>query len=192
MTINGIEYKQFDENYYVSEQGDVYSKYSGKCLKHYIDHDGYHRVDLHGSHMKVHKLVYLSWCGSIPHGLQINHKDDNKDNNHYKNLYLGTQTENISDCARNKHRCGNVMGITVLDKYSGTIESYPTIREFLDSTGHSNKSGSLAKVKNKKWFMEKYDILSLERCRDYRKLAEAKASRVVRSLSPHEAQGAVN
>ena len=40
-----------------------------------------------------------------------------------------------------------------------------------------------------KWFVEKYEIPDLERCRDYRKLAEAKASRVARNLSPREAQG---
>jgi hypothetical protein len=50
--------------------------------------------------MKVHKLVYLTWCGAIPKGMQINHIDDNKDNNYFLNLYLGNQTENIADCNR--------------------------------------------------------------------------------------------
>ncbi len=189
MLINGIKYKKYDDQYYVSANGDIYSVISEKNLKHLIDHDGYHRVDIHGKHIKVHKLVYLTWCGIIPNGKQINHADDDKNNNHYLNLYLGNQIENIADCIRNNHRCGNVVSVTVFNKETGSIEFYPMIKDFLDSTGHSVKNGSLSKIIKRKWFVEKYRILELERCRDYRKLAEAKASRVARNMSPCEAQG---
>ena len=189
MIIDGVDFRKYDDSYYVSAKGDVYSTHVGRCLKHCIDHDGYHRVDIHRTHMKVHKLVYLTWIGVIPEGKQINHSDDNKDNNHYHNLYLGDQTENIADCIENEHRCGNVISIAVFNKHTGEIERYPMIKDFLESTGHSVANGSLSKVLKRKWFVEKYEILDLERCRDYRKLAEAKASRVVRSVSPHEAQG---
>ena len=64
------------------------------------------------------------------------------------------------------------------------------IKDFLKSTGHSVGNGALSKVLKRKWFVEKYVILDLERCRDYRKLAKAKASRVARSESPCKAQGA--
>ncbi len=189
MIINGVEFKKFDDQYYVSSNGDIYSKYINRCLKHSIDCDGYHRVDIHHKHIKVHKLVYLTWCGEITPNKQINHLDDNKENNNYLNLYLGYQVENISDCIKNEHRCGNVFNITVLNKHTGKIEKYPMIKDFLESTGHSVSNGSLSKVLNRKWFVEKYVILDLERCRDYRKLAEVKASRVARNMSPCEAQG---
>ena len=189
MIINGIEFRKYDAQYYVSANGDVYSTYCGRILKQSVDHDGYHRVDIHHKHIKVHKLVYLTWCGAIPAGKQINHVDDDKENNHYLNLYIGDQTENIADCIGNDHRCGNVFSVTVLNRHTGKIEKYPMIKDFLESTGHSVSNGSLSKVIPRKWFVEKYVILDLERCRDYRKLAEAKASRVVRSVSPHEAQG---
>ena len=190
MLINGIEFRQYDEHYFISADGDIYSTYSNRCLKHYIDHDGYHRVDIHGKHMKVHKLVYLTWCGAIPKGKQINHLDDNKENNHYRNLYLGNQTENIADCFSNGHRCGNAFSITVLNKQTGIIEKYPLIKDFLNTTGHSVANGSLARVIHRKWFMEKYEILDLERCRDYRKLGNSQVSRVGRIQPPLEAQGA--
>ena len=191
MEINGIEYKKYDDVYYVSAYGDVYSTHLGECLKHSIDHDGYHRVDIHRTHIKVHKLVFLLWCGDIAEGKQINHIDDNKDNNHYLNLYQGDQKENIADCIENNHRCGNVLFITVLNKQTGEIEEYPMIKDFLKSTGHPVSNGSLSKVIKRKWFVEKYEILNLERCRDYRKLVEAKASRVARDELPCEAQGTV-
>ena len=189
MIIDGVEYRKYDDQYYVSADGDVYSTYCGRTLKHNIDHDGYHRVDIHHQHMKVHKLVYLTWFGLIPPGKQINHVDDNKENNHYLNLYLGDQVENIADCIENEHRCGNVFSVTVLNKHTGEVEQYPMIKDFLKRTGHSVANGSLSKVLKRKWFVEKYVILDLERCRDYRKLADAKASRVARSVSPCEAQG---
>lgn len=189
MIIDGIEYKKFDDHYYVSANGDIYSTYINGCLKHNIDLDGYHRVDIHGTHMKVHKLVFLTWRGRIPEGMQINHADDDKNNNNSQNLYLGNQIENIADCIRNDHRCGNVFSITVFNKITGCIESYPMIKDFLASTGHSVSNGALTKAMKRKWFQEKYEILNLERCRDYRKLAEAKASRVVQDLPLYEAQG---
>ena len=99
--------KPYDKNYYVSEYGDVYSLYSKKFLKHQIDCDGYHRVDIHSKHIKIHKLVYLTWIGNVKKGEQINHKDDDKNNNHYSNLYIGSQKENIQDCIKNNHRVGN-------------------------------------------------------------------------------------
>lgn len=113
---NNKIFKSYNNNYYVSNNGEVYSTYKRELLKHSIDIDGYHRIDLHEKHIKIHKLVYLVWCGKIPDGMQVNHYDDNKDNNYYKNLYLGTQKENIADCERNNHRVGNVQSITVLDK----------------------------------------------------------------------------
>ncbi|SRR5258706_5069191 len=51
---------------------------------------------------KIHKLVGLAFLGPQPaDGYQINHKDDNGRNNHYSNLYWGTQVNNRADANRN-------------------------------------------------------------------------------------------
>ena len=63
--INEKLLKKYDDNYYVGEYGDVYSLYSRKFLKHNIDKDGYHRVDIHSKHVKIHKFVYLTGIGKI-------------------------------------------------------------------------------------------------------------------------------
>ena len=70
--------KSFDDTYYIGEYGEVYSTYSKKFLKQSIDLDGYPRVDIHGKHKKVHKLVYETWIGKLDDNEQVNHKDDNK------------------------------------------------------------------------------------------------------------------
>lgn len=159
---NNIEFKSYDEMYYVSQNGDIYSTYKKDLLKHYIDHDGYHRVDIHGKHMKVHKLVFLVWNGDIPKGKQINHHDDNKDNNNYENLYLGDQKENINDCIRNNHRIGHINPILILDKKFDKEILFPSIKDFIDYTGHQILNGSLSKIRHRKWFKERFEIIKRE------------------------------
>ena len=160
------EFRQFKENpsYYVSADGDVYSTFSKKLLKHYIDLDGYHRVDIYinhkQKHIKIHKLVYLVWIGPIPKGFQINHYDDNKDHNHYTNLYLGTQKQNIYDCRRNLHRVGNVQSIEIKDKLLDKIITFPSISEFIKYSGHPVANGSLSKCLKSKWFHERFELIS--------------------------------
>lgn len=61
MIYNDKEFRSYDDDYYVSEHGDIYSRFKKGCLKHGVDCDGYHRVDIHGKHIKVHKLVYETW-----------------------------------------------------------------------------------------------------------------------------------
>lgn len=156
---NNKIFKPYDDYYFVSNDGDVYSLYKKGLLKHSIDKDGYHRVDIHGKHMKIHKLVYLVWIGDIPIGLQINHIDDNKNNNYYKNLYAGTQQENIADCRYNNHFVGNKKEIIILDKERNKIIYFSSIKDFIEYSGHSIKSGSINKFINRKWFKEKFEII---------------------------------
>ena len=169
---NNKLFKPYDEMYYVSADGDIYSTYKRGLLKHNIDINGYHRVDIHRKHIKVHKLVYLVWRGEIINGLQINHIDDNKDNNHYSNLYLGSQKDNIKDCCKNKHRVGQIKHIKVYDKLLDKVLEFPTIKSFLEYTGHPQSNGSLQRCKNRNWFKKRFKIIEEKRCRDYRKLVE--------------------
>lgn len=161
--INEIIFKKYDNYYYVSRDGEVYSKYCNRCLKHYIDKDGYHRVDIHGKHIKIHKLVYLTWVGNIPIGKQVNHIDDNKSNNDYTNLYCGCQKQNIKDCIRNNHRAGNVYKLTILEKKSGKILNFQPAKDFFKYEPRKNINGSIKKVLNRKWFKEKYEVISIEK-----------------------------
>lgn len=163
LIIDGKILKKYDNTYYVSEYGDIYSTYCKRFLKHAITIYGYHRVDIHGKHKYVHKLVYLTWIGEIPEGKQINHKDDNKDNNHFSNLYAGTQKENINDCINNDHRCGFTYYLTIFDKKENKVLTFCPAKKFIEYSGHSNKSGNLNKFFSKKWFKSRYDIIEFKR-----------------------------
>lgn len=96
--------------YSVSDLGnvriEVKRRYSnlraGQQVKPGRDRDGYFHIGLSttGSHeqrrlFKVHRLVWEAFCGPIPPGLQINHKNGVRDDNRLENLELMTCGENI-------------------------------------------------------------------------------------------------
>lgn len=157
--IDNILLKPYDEMYFVSDKGDVYSQYSKKFLKWGIDKDGYPRVDIHGKHIKIHKLVYLTWVSRELNGLQINHKDDNKMNPSVDNLYLGTQYDNIQDCICNKHRIGNRKYLTVIDKQENKLLTFSPITDFIEYCGHPSRNGSVKRMFSKNWFKKRYIII---------------------------------
>lgn len=166
LIIDDIVLKSYDKNYFISEFGDVYSRYSKKFIKHQIDKDGYHRVDIHGKHIKVHKLVYLTWVGTITEGSVIRHLDDNKNNNHYSNLVLGSCQDNVHDCVANQHRVGNIYYLTIEDTQTNKIITFCPANEFFDYCGHSSSSGSVNRVFNKNWFRSRYNIISYKRIKN--------------------------
>lgn len=163
MYYNNKLFKRYDDDYFVSCNGDVYSKITNKILKHYIDKDGYHRVDIHGKHIKVHKLVWMTWCGSVPKGLQLNHKDDNKNRNNFLNLYLGSQKDNILDSVKNGSRVGNIIAFKIYDSHTDKAIWFPSGKHFILYSGHNCSSGSIKKIIKTKWFKKRYVLLSQKR-----------------------------
>lgn len=67
--------------------------------------DGYPSVVLRnvslGKHLKVHHLVMQAFMGPRPEGIEVLHRDDDRNNPALANLYYGTQSENLYDCVRN-------------------------------------------------------------------------------------------
>ena len=159
IVIDDIELKLYDNMFYVSRNGDVYSLYSNKFLKWNIDKDGYPRVDVHSKHIKIHKLVYMTWVSRDLQGLQINHRDDNKMNPALDNLYLGTQKDNIQDCISNSNRFVNRRYLTVFDIEKKQILTFSPVSEFIQYCGHPSRNGSVKKMFSKNWFKKRYIII---------------------------------
>lgn len=64
--------------------------------KHFLDMQGYYRVEYLGKRYSVHRLVYsLRHRKKIKRGMFINHIDHNKNNNHISNLEEVTPSENF-------------------------------------------------------------------------------------------------
>lgn len=93
-------------DYMVSDEGQVYSMKSNRLLtasKHVGD---YRVVSLSRDKKKhtllIHRLVYETFVGSVPKGMQVNHKDEDKSNNRLDNLELLTPKENSNYGTRNQ------------------------------------------------------------------------------------------
>lgn len=98
--------------YVISEYGDIYSLVRRKIVATTKNWAGYIVATITDdtgfrSPRKVHRLVYMTYVGGIEDGKVIDHKDDNKLNNHYSNLQQLTPTENSIKSfvsGKNKHK----------------------------------------------------------------------------------------
>lgn len=73
----------------------------GKILTHSITKYGYHRVVLYDNSIKRHillvsRIIYETFVGPIPEGMQVNHIDENKNNNNRLNLNLLSAKDNTN------------------------------------------------------------------------------------------------
>lgn len=72
-----------------------------KTMKPFLDKDGYFRIALSINKKQkkfyVHRLVHELYVGPLMIGEVCCHNDNNKTNNHYKNLRSDSQKNNISD-----------------------------------------------------------------------------------------------
>jgi hypothetical protein len=93
LTIDGC-----DTGYHISDKGDVFNR-NGNMMKPRYTPNGYMqaclRIDKRYKYIYVHRAVYEAFNGIIPDGLEINHIDGNKLNNHVNNLEWVTPKENI-------------------------------------------------------------------------------------------------
>lgn len=96
-----MSYKQlinFD-NYYIYEDGRIYSLNVKRFLKPKNSIDKYLQIGLSDNNKKrkffcVHRLVYEAFNGPIPEGLQVDHINGIRDDNRLENLRLLTHKEN--------------------------------------------------------------------------------------------------
>ena len=74
-----------------------YNHYAGKILKQYVINSGYCVVDLCKNHKSIKKLVHRLVAEAFLENkfAQVNHKDENKLNNHIDNLEWCTAKYNM-------------------------------------------------------------------------------------------------
>lgn len=98
---------KFHKNFLVSDLGRVKSvrSYGSRILVPVSNGRGYLFVGLHlhGSNnlRYVHRLVCLSFLGTCPVGIQVNHLDGDKSNNKLSNLEYTTRIENSRHASDN-------------------------------------------------------------------------------------------
>lgn len=162
----------FKDNYLVSNYGNVKSlNYNRtgkeKILKQFENTFGYMQVTLgKGKQPLVAILVYETFVGPIPKGMQVNHIDENKHNNALWNLNLMTPKENsnwgtrsermLETRNKNKGRWAEktVLQYTIDGKF---VNEYKSVAEAQRKTGINNISSCcLGKLKSAGGYIWKY------------------------------------
>lgn len=100
--INGIEFLQIPgmSKYYISRNGTVYTTTKNTFVNRNTNDKDYYTVTLvddnnFRSPRKVHRLVYMTYIGSLDSKDIVNHKDGNRQNPNVTNLDVMTQRGNV-------------------------------------------------------------------------------------------------
>lgn len=97
---NKVNIKEIEQFYQITEDGQVWSKIKNRWLKPQQNNCGYIHVCITKGVTRPlwlfnHTLVALKYIGDPPTDKhEINHKDNNRANNHYINLEWVTKSEN--------------------------------------------------------------------------------------------------
>lgn len=97
--------------YEVSDAGSVRSldrvgvrghRYRGRPLAPAVGVNGYPAVSLRDHYGRkltrtVHRMVVEAFCGPIPEGLEVRHRNGIRTDSRLRNLHLGTRSENMLD-----------------------------------------------------------------------------------------------
>ena len=94
-----FHYHHIFTNFGANKFGQIYNKKTKRVSIGIKKFDGYFnitlsQIGLQRKTIDVHRFVYECFNGPISDGMQINHKDSNKQNNYIKNLELMTRSEN--------------------------------------------------------------------------------------------------
>lgn len=132
------KYTHITDLYEVSNHGRVRRVDTQHILRPKLDKYGYPALGLsvRGKkiHTTVHRLVAHAWVDEWKKGLQVNHKDGDKKNNHHLNLEWATPSENIIHSYKanlNANR-SKVRLINIKDHTEATFHSLKSLSKHLN------------------------------------------------------------
>ena len=103
------------DNYAVSSFGRVKNTKTGKILKGSVDSYGYLIIDLYENAIrkthKIHRIVANAFIDNPDDKLCVDHKDNDRANNHISNLRFATSKENSRNSKLSNNNTSNVKGV---------------------------------------------------------------------------------
>lgn len=130
--------------YVFTENGEVYNPKNGYKLNPYVDRCGYCKVGVYVcSSGYVHRGMYEAFIGEIECGMQINHVDGNKENNHISNLEKVTRSGNIRHAYDTGLMIGGKGSKNSMSKITerDVLEIYKMIEDGKNNTEIANQYG---------------------------------------------------
>lgn len=121
-------------NYFVTEEGLVFSSKTNKFLKFSYDQQGYQRVGLYVGNcktktIKVHRIVAETFIENPLNKTDVNHINGIKSDNRVENLEWNTRSENV------KHAF--MMGLNKVSEKARKLSSIRALKMTLEN--HPNK-----------------------------------------------------
>lgn len=161
------DYKDYDFTY----DGRVWSFKTNKWMKPKVDKDGYHHIGLcvngEVNWYLNHRATYEAVSGKpIPEGMEVNHIDEDKSNNHFDNLNLMTPKENANWGTRNERASKARINhkdmskrVQAFNKQGNLVYDFPSAHEAKRQLGFANSNISaccLGKYKSAYGYIWKY------------------------------------
>lgn len=86
-------------DYFVSDNGQIYSTITHKIIKQYKTLDGHLQISLghKNRHKLIHRIVLETFIGPCPEGMECCHKNGNPADNRLENLRWDTRSNNRKD-----------------------------------------------------------------------------------------------
>lgn len=153
--------KNWEGLYEVSKEGCVRSTprngngYKAKTMSKSIDSDGYEVFKARNKDkvrtLKVHRVVAEVYVPNPENKPQVNHKDGNKENNHYSNLEWVTNSENIRHAKANglQCECPNRKPVCQMTNSGKVLNVFPSLKAAEEETG-IGWTGISAVIRNKR------------------------------------------
>lgn len=116
--------KEIVKNYYITEDGKVWSDHIQGYMKSCLHRDGYEQLSINGKSFLIHRLVAQAYIPNPNNYREINHIDGNKLNNNVSNLEWCSRSHNVKHAfdtglKRNKKGAENPLSKTV---YQWTLD----------------------------------------------------------------------
>lgn len=131
--------KGYEGKYKISNLGNVKSVKKQIILKPIIHKKGYLRVALYKKNKSkrylIHRLVAEAFIENPNNYMEINHKDENKQNNNVSNLEWCSRSYNVNYGTRNKSTSKN---INQYDMQGNFIKKWESIKEVERQLGINN------------------------------------------------------
>jgi hypothetical protein len=142
----------YSETYEVSEEGNVRNKMTGLILKACDGGGGYLHLNIHGKSKKVHRMIAERFLPApTAEGLEIDHIDRDRFNNHASNLrwvtrQVNAQNRGICKINTSGHKCiyktpSNTFKVHIMsNKTSLYCKTFKTLKEAVEARDKFNAS----------------------------------------------------